>query len=302
MENVSTRLGFIGTGLMGSAIVERLLQAGHSLTIWNREAELMEPLAARGARVGGSPAEVAAASDIVFLCVLDANAVEAVVFGARGVIEGASTSQILVDHSTIAPATTVRLADRLRDRIGMEWVDAPISGGPLFAREGRLTIMAGGTPNAFARADQIMSVYGKNRTLMGPTGAGQMAKVINQAICGVNYVLMAEILRLAELSGIDAARIPQCLAGGHADSTMLQVIYPRMVKREFDPPASLSRQMLKDLHGVIEEGLKLAVDLPLVSAAERRFEQYVSDGNGLQETASIYRLYNPDLYQSSGER
>lgn len=302
MENTPPRLGFIGTGLMGSAIVERLIETGHSLTIWNREPEMTEPLAARGATVVANPAAVAAASDIVFLCVLDAKAVEAVVFGPGGVIEGVSPGQIVVDHSTIAPGETTRMADLLRERAGVDWVDAPISGGPPFAREGRLTIMVGGTPEAFARSDRIMAEYGKNRTLIGPTGAGQMAKIINQAVCGVGYVLMAEILRLAELSGINAAQIPQCLAGGHADSTMLQVIYPRMVRREFEPPASLSRQMLKDLHGVIEEGRNLALELPLVAAAEQRFEQYVAGGSGMAETASIYRLYNPDLRQPAGER
>jgi len=299
MENASNqapkRLGFIGTGLMGSAIVARLLKTGHEPVIWNREPEMVEPLVELGAVSASSPADVARRSDIVFVCVLDAKAVEAVVFGPGGVCEGGGPEKILVDHSTISPGDTKRLADMLHERTGMEWVDAPISGGPPFAHEGRLTIMAGGSEAAFATADTAMSAYGGNRTLMGPTGAGQMAKVINQAVCGVGYVLMAEILRLAEQSGIDSGRIPQCLAGGHADSTMLQVIYPRMAGRQFDPPASLARQMLKDLRGVLEEGQSLSVELPLVNAAKGRFDQYVAAGGGMAETASIYRLYNPEL-------
>lgn len=300
MDN-SPRLGFIGTGLMGGAIVERLLETGHAPLIWNKEPEMLAPLVAKGAYAAASPADVAARSDIIFLCVLDAKAVDAVVFGTKGVRDGASRGTILVDHSTISPSETARMASLLQETNGVEWVDAPISGGPPFARQGRLTIMAGGSPSAFARADAVMSNYGANRTLMGPTGAGQMAKIINQAVCGVGYVMMAEILRLAELSGIDSARVPQCLAGGHADGTMLQIIYPRMVAREFDPPASLARQMLKDLRGVLEEGQSLALHLPLVSAAERRFDQYVAEGNGMAETASIYRLYNMELEGSSGE-
>ena len=294
LKNTPPRLGFIGTGLMGSAIVERLLKTGHKPVIWNREPEMLEPLKDMGARVGASPADVAASCDIVFLCVLDAKAVEEVVFCTNGVCESGGNDKVLVDHSTISPGETRRMAGMLREKTGMDWVDAPISGGPPFARDGRLTIMAGGSQTTFARVDPIMSEYGRNRTLMGPTGAGQMTKVINQAVCGVGYVMMAEILRLAELSGIDSARIPQCLAGGHADSTMLQVIYPRMAGRQFEPPASLARQMLKDLRGVLEEGQALAVELPLVSVAEERFDQFVAGGGGMAETASIYRLYNPN--------
>ena len=149
--------------------------------------------------------------------------------------------------------------------------------------------MAGGPEQAYDAVLPILAAYAANVTVMGPTGAGQTAKVINQAISGVSYVLMAEVLRLAEQSGIDAARIPDCLAGGHADSTMLHFAYPKMLARDFEPPASLASQMLKDLNNVGKEAHRLGLELPLIDSARARFDHYVAAGNGRKETASIYQ-------------
>jgi 3-hydroxyisobutyrate dehydrogenase len=284
------RLGFIGLGLMGSAMVERLLARGREVTVWNLEPERVPPMVAMGAVAAASPRAVAEASDVVLVCVLDTAAVEAVVFGKNGVAEAVSDGKMLVDHSTAMPLPTADMARRLRAR-GMEWVDAPISGGPGFAREGRLTVMAGGDKAAFDTALPVLRLYAANVTHMGPAGAGQMAKVINQGICGVTYVLMAEVLRLAEEGGIDAARIPDCLRGGHADSTLLHFAYPKMQKRDFEPPASLVRQMLKDLHNVTHEAERLALDLPLIRAAEKRFALHAGQGGAMRETCSVYDLY-----------
>lgn len=293
-EKDGERLGFIGLGLMGSAMAEMLLKAGRQVTVWNLEPERIEPLVDQGAIAAVSPAAVADASDVILVCVLDTPAVESVVFGANGIAESGTPDKLLIDHSTAGPLQTAEMARRLAASCGMSWVDAPVSGGPGFAREKRLTIMAGGAEDAFERARPLLDEYAANVTLMGPAGAGQMAKVINQGICGVSYVLMAEMLRLAELSGIDAARIPECLTGGHADSTMLHFAFPKMLARDFEPPASLSRQMLKDLRNVLEEADRLTLDLPLVSEAEQRFSRYADAGGAMRETASIYRLYNPD--------
>ena len=287
------RLGFIGLGIMGTAMVERLLAQGRKVTVWNLEPERVPPLTAKGATAAASPQAVAEASDIVLVCVLDTAAVEAVVFGKDGVASAASADKILIDHSTAMPLPTAEMAKRLAAETGMRWVDAPVSGGPAFAREGRLTIMAGGDKAAFDAVLPVMRDYAANATLMGPAGAGQMTKVINQGICGVTYVLMAEVLRLAEEGGIDAARIPDCLAGGHANSTLLHFAYPKMQQRDFEPPASLTRQMYKDLHNVGEEARRLALDLPLIGAAEDRFRRHAEAGNAMRETCSVYELYNP---------
>ena len=286
-------VGFIGLGIMGTAMVERLLARGRKVTVWNLEPERVSPLVAKGAIAAASPRAVTEASDVVLVCVLDTAAVESVVFGKDGIAGAANADKILVDHSTAMPLPTAEMAKRLAGQTGMRWVDAPLSGGPGFAREGKLTVMAGGEQGAFDAVLPVMRDYARNMTLMGPAGAGQMTKVINQGICGVTYVLMAEVLRLAEEGGIDAARIPDCLTGGHADSTLLHFAYPKMQARDFEPPASLTRQMLKDLHNVGEEAARFSLDLPLVRTAEQRFRKHADAGNAMRETCSIYELYNP---------
>ena len=175
----------------------------------------------------------------------------------------------------------------------MTWIDAPVSGGP----PSRASASSPSWPAAtrrFARVAPILASYAGNVTLMGPAGAGQMAKVINQSITGVGYVLMAEVLRLAEASGIDAARIPDCLAGGHADSTMLRFAYPRMLARDFDPPLSLTRQMLRTC--------TMSRPRPPVSASRCRSSPPPRSASkptpppaaALADTSSIYRLYSAE--------
>lgn len=291
MAKPKPRLGFVGLGLMGSAMAEMLLAEGYDLAVWNLEPGPADLLAAKGAIPKSSPAEVAAASDVVLLCVLDTPAVESVVFGPHGVASAEQGATILVDHSTANPEPTRALAARLKAERNIDWVDAPISGGPSFARQQKLTIMAGGDHDIFKSVRPIFKAYAKNITLMGPVGAGQATKVINQAISGVSYVLMAEVLRLAEESGIEAKKVPACLHGGHADSTMLHFAYPRMLKRAFDPPLSLTRQILKDLHNVQSEADRFGLSLPLVDAATARYEAYADAGGAMADTSSIYRLY-----------
>ncbi len=291
MAKPKPRLGFIGLGLMGSAVAEMLLAEGYELTVWNLEPGPAELLAAKGAIPKSSPVEVAASCDVVLLCVLDTPAVESVVFGPNGIASAGQGATVLVDHSTANPEPTRALAARLKAERNIDWVDAPISGGPSFARQAKLTIMAGGDKDVFKSVRPIFKAYAKNITLMGPVGAGQATKVINQAISGVSYVLMAEVLRLAEESGIETKKVPDCLHGGHADSTMLHFAFPRMLKRAFDPPLSLTRQVLKDLHNVQAEAERFGLTLPLVDAATGRYEAYADAGGAMADTSSIYRLY-----------
>jgi len=286
------RIGWIGVGLLGEAMVERLLASGHHVVAWNREPESLARVAAKGAVPASSPAEVGRAAEVVCLCVLDTAAVEDVVFGPQGIVQGPPRARILVDHSTTMPEPTARMAARLAAEAGMAWVDAPVSGGPGFAREGRLTLMVGGDE---AEVDGVRALFGDlaaNATHLGPIGAGQMAKVINQAICGVGYVMLAEAVRLAEASGLDASRIPAALAGGHADGVLLRYAFPKMAMRDFDPPASLVRQMLKDLRNVESEARRLALCLPLVEVAAARFQAYYDAGGALRETASVICVYD----------
>ena len=284
-------LGFIGLGLMGTAMSLRLLEKGFAVNVWNLEPDRMGPVVDAGATGMASPAEVTAASDIVLMCVLHTQAVEQCVFGPDGIAKTASATKILIDHSTIDPARSREFAGRLHAETGMAWIDAPVSGGPIAARQGTLTVMAGGDAANIHAVAGVMSDLAANFTHVGPNGAGQSAKVINQAIVGTTYVLMAEALMLAEAAGIDAAKLPQCLAGGHADGTLLQQLYPRMQARAFDPPLAYARQLLKDMLAVQSEIRGFGLDLPLIERAVEQHRAHVAAGHEMADPASIVGLY-----------
>src|ERR671917_1332057 len=215
------KLGFIGIGLMGEAMTRNLLDRGYAVTVWNLEPERLDTVVPYGARAANSPAAVTEASDIVLMCVLHTAAVESCVFGPEGIARAARPEKLLVDLSTADPAATRDMAAKLKRDTGMGWVDAPVSGGPPAARDGTMTVMAGGSPEHIERVRPLMADMAGNFTHMGPSGAGQTTKMINQAIVGTGYVLMAEALALAERAGIDAERLPQALAGGHGGSNLL---------------------------------------------------------------------------------
>jgi 3-hydroxyisobutyrate dehydrogenase len=287
-------LGFVGIGLMGEAMVRRLLDRAWPVTVWNLEPERLATVVPHGAVAAPSPRAVAEASDIVLMCVLHTAAVESCVFGEGGIAGAASPDKLLVDLSTADPEQTRRMAARLRAETGMGWVDAPVSGGPTAARDGSMTVMAGGEAADTARIGALMADMAGNFTHIGPTGAGQSAKMINQAIVGTGYVLMAEALVLAERAGIDAAKLPACLAGGHADSNLLRKIYPQMQARAFEPPTSYARQLLKDMKNVKDFAHNLGLELPVVEAAVTQYGAYVGQGNEMRDSTSVVRLYEKD--------
>lgn len=285
------RLCFIGIGIMGEAMTLRLLERGWTVTVWNLTGDRYAKVAPAGARVATSPAAVAAESDLVLMCVLDAAAVRNCVLGENGLASAPRGARLVVDHSTINPDVTREVAGQLHAATGMGWVDAPVSGGPLFARDGRLTIMAGGTDTDVATALPAMQDLAATFTHVGALGAGQTAKILNQAIVGTGYVLMAEALALAEAAGLDAAKLPQCLAGGFADSMLLQKIYPQMCARDFDPPRAYARQLLKDLKNVKGFARDAGCALPLIETAVAQYNSYVAAGNEMADAASVSRLY-----------
>jgi 3-hydroxyisobutyrate dehydrogenase len=287
----SKRLGFIGIGLMGEAMTRRLLDRGYTVTVWNLEPERLDLVVPHGARPAESPAVVTEASDWVLMCVLHTAAVESCVFGPDGVASRARSGQLLIDLSTADPAATREMAARLKRETGMGWIDAPVSGGPPAARDGTMTVMAGGEIEDVEAIRPLMADMAGNFTHMGPSGAGQTTKMINQAIVGTGYVLMAEALILAERAGIDAGRLPQALAGGHADSNLLRKLYPQMRARDFDPPRSYARQLLKDMKAVKAFAHGLGLDLAVVESAAAQYAAYVEQGNEMRDSASIVRLY-----------
>ena len=284
-------LGFIGIGIMGEAMVLRLLDRGFAVTVWNLTPDRYARVVPAGAYRADSPEAVAAASDIILMCVLDGPAVENCCFGEHGLAEAAGAGKIVVDHSTINPDATRDIAARLSQRSGLGWVDAPVSGGPLAARDGTLTIMAGGNRADIDAVAPVMSALAAHFTHIGALGAGQTAKILNQAIVGTGYVLMAEALALAEAAGLDAAKLPDCLAGGHADSNLLRRLYPQMCARDFDPPRAYARQLLKDMKNVKHFAAGVGLDLPLVERAVERFAEFVAAGNEMKDPASIALFY-----------
>jgi 3-hydroxyisobutyrate dehydrogenase len=282
------RIGFVGLGLMGAPMVRRLVAQGWQVTVWNLEPERYAEVA--DVTVVEGPHQVREASDIVIFCILNGDAVEECCFGPKGLARAKSGASLLIDCSTINPDRTVALAERLKAETGMCWVDAPISGGPAAAGDGNLTIMMGGADDDVARAQPVLADLATNLTHIGALGAGQTAKIINQAIVGVGYVLMAEALALAEASGIDAARLPQALAGGMADSTVLKRIYPQQVARDYEPPRGYARQLDKDLVNVMAFVKDQGLELPLIAKAAARYHEFAHD-RPMQDSAAVARLY-----------
>ena len=221
-------------------------------------------------------------------------AVEQAVFGDDGVASALQPPQLVVDFSTVKVDKGRAFAARLRDATGCGWVDAPVSGGPPASGTGTLTVMAGGdaTPTSRAWRRSWRTSRAASRTWARPA-AGLVAKMINQLIVGCTHAVMAEALVLAEAAGIDAARIPECLAGGHADGTLLQRLYPRMVARDF-APQGYARQLLKDLEMVSEFAGSLKAPAPMTGEALSLYRMLIHRGHAELDTSAVFKLYEKD--------
>ena len=290
MTSTETRLGYIGLGLMGAPMARRLLAAGFPVAVWNRSLDKLAALQAEGATVADSPRAVAETSEIVFTCLTDTDAVEAVVFGEGGVAEGASASKLLVDFSSMRPDKALDFATRLRAETGMGWIDAPVSGGVPGATNGALVVMAGGAPDDFDRAAPVVAHLASRFTLMGENGTGQTTKLINQMIVGCGFALMAEACQLAEDAGIDPSRLPGALAGGRADSPILQQYMPRMAARDRDVQARIAI-MIKDLDTVMDTGRRFGSSLPMTGLAAEIHKLLARHGLGDSDNAAAIDLY-----------
>jgi 3-hydroxyisobutyrate dehydrogenase len=290
-DSKNLRLGLVGLGIMGAPIAQRLRDQGYPLTVWNLEPEFFDRVKDSGATLAQSPAEVWEAADVVLVCVLGDDAIESVCFGDAGFVAAGKGAGILIDLSTTSPDATLELGARFKEETGAEWLDAPVSGGPKPAREGELTVMVGGDEGAYGRVEALLREIGQNVTYMGPLGSGQKTKILNQAIVGANYILMAEVLAACRAAGIDPDLLPVCLKGGLADSAILQRIYTQMSAEDFDPPRSYARQVNKDLKSVSHYVDELGLDLPLIHVAVSQYRRYVEAGNEMEDGASVSRLY-----------
>ncbi|WP_207003722.1 NAD(P)-dependent oxidoreductase [Trinickia mobilis] len=289
------RVGFCGLGLMGAPMARRLLDAGVALRVWNRSPDKARALAA-GCRanctVCATPAEVARKADLVVLCLTDGTAVDAVVFGAEGLVDGAGkagAAPLIVDHSSVAPSLTRTLAARWHAAAGGAWVDAPVSGGTAGAVSGTLAIMAGGDEDAVGLMEPVAARYAARVTRMGETGAGQATKLANQTIVATTIAALAEATLLARHAGIDAARIPEALRGGWADSVLLQTLQPRMLA----PPAQATgtiRTMLKDFDAIQALVRETGAALPLAGMVRQWLVRAVEAGYGDADISQIVQV------------
>lgn len=284
-------LGYLGTGLMGLPMVRHLVSRGYGVTAFDIVEVKRREASNAGATVVERAADVAAGADLVLLNLPTTEAVEEAMFGSGGVAASMRPGQIVVDFSTITVDKGRAFARRLLDEAGCGWVDAPVSGGPPAAGSGTLTVMAGGRPEDIEAVRPLMADVAQRFTVMGPAGAGLVAKMINQLIVGCTHAVLAEALVMAEAAGIEAGRIPECLAGGHADGTLLQRNYPRMAARDF-APQGYARQLLKDLEMVSAFAGSLKAPAPMSGEALNLYRLLVHLGHAEADTTAIVKVFD----------
>ena len=284
-----TRIAFLGTGLMGSAMACRLLGAGFDLTAWNRTPEKAEALRADGAAVAARAQDAAADARIVITMLSNGPAVTEVLFGPDGVAGALAPETIVIDMSSIPPDLARDHAMRL-ERLGVRHLDAPVSGGTRGAAAGELAIMAGGPEDVFNEAAAVFAPMGR-ATRVGPSGSGQLAKLANQVIVGVTIGAVAEALLLAAAGGADPAAVRDAIRGGFAESRILEEHGRRMIERDFLPGGKV-RTHIKDLDTALAAAVEAGVTLPLTQNARDRFA-FVRDamgGGGYDHTALLLQL------------
>lgn len=286
-----SKVAYLGIGFIGLPMAVRLAKAGHELWVWNRSREKCAPALAAGARLASDPADAAANADVIMLCLTDANAVDAVVFGERGIASVPGTGKLLVDHSSMRPDATREYAARLLDANGMKWMDAPVSGGVTGAEAGTLAVMCGGDADDFERAQPLIAAYAGNINRMGPVGAGQTTKLCNQLIVGSALCVIAEAVTLAKNSGVDASMLAKALAGGWGDSKPLQVFVPRMTGPE-QPSIGASRTMLKDLDTALDLARETDTPLLVATAALEVYRLMNAKGLGDADPAKLVEIYS----------
>jgi len=284
------KLGYLGLGMMGFPMTRRLINAGHDVTVWNRSSGKAAALVEAGARLATRPCDVAAAANIIFMCLTDAAAVEEVAFGPDGLATVAGSGKLVVDCSSIHPDAARAIAARLKAANGMDWIDAPVSGGTKGAEEGTLAVMAGGDAADIEKIRPYVLAMARRLTHMGPTGAGQTAKLCNQVIVGCAMAVLAEAARLAVNAGIDAKRLPEALAGGFADSIPLQLFLPRMVAGLHSPPMGHIATMLKDLDTVIDVARDTSSPVPMSALAAQLFRLAKTSRGADADALEIYKL------------
>jgi 3-hydroxyisobutyrate dehydrogenase-like beta-hydroxyacid dehydrogenase len=281
-------IGFIGLGLMGRPMCKNLETAGAELIIYNRSRGKMDDLTKQGMSPASSPRGLAGGAETVILMVSNTPAVEQVLTGENGVLEGLKRDALVIDMGTTAVPATRELAARVRDK-GADYVDAPVSGGVLGAEAGTLAIMAGGSDAAVGRAMPIFEALGINITHVGDVGAGQVAKAANQIIVGLTIGAVAEALTLAKRSGVDAAKVRAALHGGFAASRILEVHGERMINGTFEPGGKAVTQR-KDLFQALELAKSLGLELPATALNMALYDRLIENGDGELDHSALFKV------------
>ena len=280
------KLGFIGLGIMGKPMAGHLVAAGHEVWLHSRSGVPKE-LTDHGGRACASAREVAHRADVTILMVPDTPDVEKVLFAGDGVAQGLSKGKTVIDMSSISPIETKRFAAKIAE-LGCDYLDAPVSGGELGARNAALTIMVGGSEQAFARVKPLLELMGRNITLVGGVGDGQTCKVANQIIVALNIEAVAEALLFAAKAGADPARVRQALMGGFAASRILEVHGERMIKRTFEPGFRIELHQ-KDLSLALDGARSMGLALPNTASAQQLFSACVANGGRAWDHSAMVR-------------
>ncbi len=274
---------------MGKPMVQNLLKARYSVTVFNRSSNAIEFLTTQGATPATSPKQVAEQSDIVITCLPDSPDVEFVVLGENGVLSGARPGMLFIDMSTIAPATSKKIHSELQKH-DIQSLDAPVSGGDIGAQQGTLSIMVGGEKSAFDRALPVLQAMGKNIVHIGEAGAGQVTKACNQIVVAMTVQAVAEALTLAKKSGVDPAKVRSALLGGFAQSRVLEVHGQRMLDGSFQPGFKLDLHR-KDMNIVLQTGREVGVPLLGSGQVTALMDALIAQGKGELDNAAIALLY-----------
>jgi 2-hydroxy-3-oxopropionate reductase len=283
------QVGYIGLGLMGKSIARNLLRAGHRLTVHNRSRAAVEELASEGAQSAGSPAEVARRCEVVFTNLPDSPDVEQVVLGPGGVLEGAHPGLIYVDNSTVKPELSRRISAEL-EKAGVPSLDAPVSGGDIGAREATLAVMVGGPQAAFDEVLPLFQAMGRTITRVGESGAGQVAKACNQIMAAAQMVAMAELLVLAQKSGVDPQRVVEAIRGGAAQCWTLDVKAPRLFSGNRQPGFK-AYMMHKDLAIILETARTYGASLPMSGLNLQLYQAMLQMGMRELDNSAVLGVY-----------
>jgi 2-hydroxy-3-oxopropionate reductase len=286
---MSNRVALIGAGAMGGAIGTRLAQTGNHLVVFDPNSEKVQALVDHGAFAANTAAEAAAVSDYVILSLNSPSIVRRAMFGETGIIAGAKPGTLIIDMSSIDPDVTKQLAAEAAEQ-GLRWVDSPLSGGAPKALTGALTLMAGGSVDDVADAHNVLKHVSTNYTHMGPVGAGQTTKLINQVLCGLGFLAVAEATQLALDAGVDAAKIPQALKGGRADSAILQEYMPRFVAKDYRRTGRIDN-MVKDLNGAQDLARRTNTAMPLTAMCAEIHRMLTAAGLGGEDQAALMEFF-----------